>query len=217
MLLQLMGVAGSGKSFSLKNLNPNETVIIDTDMKGLSWSGWRADYSKEKKNYIAESNIDKIKSYMLSISKNMPHVKIMVVDTINTILTDYLFAERKKTSFDKWKAISDEAYGLYEFVRNQIPEDVIVIIMAHTENYKIVNADYVEETHTRVLYPGSATTKSNLNKFLQYSLMTEYHGEEPNVGDRYKIRTQTNGRDEVRSMFGVLPNLMPNVDIVTGD
>ena len=37
----IAGESGSGKTTSLRNLNPAETYIIDADKKGLSWRGWK--------------------------------------------------------------------------------------------------------------------------------------------------------------------------------
>lgn len=45
----IAGESGSGKTTSLRNLNPSETYIIDADKKGLSWRGWKKHYSIEKK------------------------------------------------------------------------------------------------------------------------------------------------------------------------
>jgi dephospho-CoA kinase len=39
MLIQITGEPGSGKSRSLKSLDPKETFIIDADGKGLAYAG----------------------------------------------------------------------------------------------------------------------------------------------------------------------------------
>lgn len=47
----IMGESGSGKTTSMRNLDPKSTYYIDADKKGLSWKGWRKQYNKENKNY----------------------------------------------------------------------------------------------------------------------------------------------------------------------
>lgn len=210
MILQITGSPGSGKSFSLKNLDPNETVIIDTDMKGLSFAGWRALYSKEKKNYIMENDIDKIKSYIMLIIKSMPHVKVIAIDTLSTILTDKLHGDRKKTGFDKFKSLGDDAYELYSFVRQNVPDEMIVIFVCHSEKYKVIDEFHQEQTHERTLWPGNMATKMNLAKFLSYNLYTIYDIGETDETKRFKLSTVSNGRNEARSTYGVLPKTMPN-------
>lgn len=49
----IMGESGSGKTTSMRNLDPKTTYYIDADKKGLSWKGWRKQYNKENKNYLA--------------------------------------------------------------------------------------------------------------------------------------------------------------------
>ena len=40
----IMGESGSGKTTSMRNLDPKSTYYIDADKKGLSWKGWRKQY-----------------------------------------------------------------------------------------------------------------------------------------------------------------------------
>ena len=50
-VLGVMGESGSGKTTSMRNLDPDTTFYIDCDKKGLSWRGWREQYNAEKGNY----------------------------------------------------------------------------------------------------------------------------------------------------------------------
>ena len=45
------GESGSGKTTSLRTLDPERTFIVDADRKGLSWKGWKKQYNGAKKNY----------------------------------------------------------------------------------------------------------------------------------------------------------------------
>ena len=51
----IAGESGSGKTTSMRNLDPATTYYIDADKKGLSWKGWRNQYNTEKKNYLKNS------------------------------------------------------------------------------------------------------------------------------------------------------------------
>ena len=46
----LVGKSGTGKSTSLRNLNPDETLIINTDQKALPFKNFSAKYNEEKEN-----------------------------------------------------------------------------------------------------------------------------------------------------------------------
>mgnify|MGYP004619190905 CR=1 FL=1 len=49
----IAGESGSGKTTSMRNLDPKSTYYIDADKKGLSGKGWRKQYNTENKNYLA--------------------------------------------------------------------------------------------------------------------------------------------------------------------
>ena len=49
-LICIMGESGSGKTTSMRNLDPASTYYVDCDGKGLAWKGWKAQYNKENKN-----------------------------------------------------------------------------------------------------------------------------------------------------------------------
>jgi GTPase SAR1 family protein len=128
----IMGDSGSGKTTSMRNLNPEETFYIDADKKGLSWKGWKKQYNHENKNYYKNSSPDKIIEVMLRISKEMPHIKVIVVDTLNWIMIDDEFNRMKEKGYDKWQ---DMAYSIMQIVGlgNQLREDLTVIFTAHTQ------------------------------------------------------------------------------------
>ena len=50
-VIAIAGESGSGKTTSLRNLDPASTYIFDADKKGLSWRGWKKQYNSENKNY----------------------------------------------------------------------------------------------------------------------------------------------------------------------
>ena len=82
----IMGESGSGKTTAMRTLNPEETYYIDCDGKGLSWKGWREQYSAEKKNYIRTDNQNDVLKIMFGINEKRPAIKNIVIDTINSIM-----------------------------------------------------------------------------------------------------------------------------------
>ena len=56
----IMGESGSGKTTSMRTLDPSTTFYFDCDGKGLAWKEWRAQYNKEKKNFKSTRDIQKI-------------------------------------------------------------------------------------------------------------------------------------------------------------
>jgi len=210
VIVQLQAESGQGKTFSLRNLDPKETLIISADKKGLPWANWRKDYSKAAKNFIETSDMGAIKSYIGLAVKSMPHIKIIVIDTLNSILTDMLNASKGKPGFDVWKSLGDDVYSLYEYIRSNVPDDIFVVILCHTEQYKVIDENFMEVWKTRLCIPGKAVNKLNIHSFVNYVIACEYDNAEPLVENKHKFRTQTNGLDNIKSVYGVLDRIMPN-------
>ena len=82
----IAGESGSGKTTSLRNLNPAETYIIDADKKGLSWRGWKKYYSIENKNYYTTDRPLKVRTIMDAVNERRPEIKTLVIDTIGSIM-----------------------------------------------------------------------------------------------------------------------------------
>ncbi|WP_148391281.1 AAA family ATPase, partial [Blautia hydrogenotrophica] len=56
----IAGESGSGKTTSMRNLDPKTTLYIDCDKKGLSWKGWKKQYNTENKNYIKTDFVQQV-------------------------------------------------------------------------------------------------------------------------------------------------------------
>lgn len=126
------GESGSGKTTSLRHLNPKDTYLIDADRKGLSWKGWKTQYNEESKNYKQTSNISTIQSILLNINTKAPHIKVVVIDTINTIMVDDEMARSKEKTFDKWMDLASSIWELVSMVHT-MRDDLTIIFMAHTQ------------------------------------------------------------------------------------
>lgn len=92
-LILIMGKSGSGKSTSIKTLNPQETVIINVLSKRLPFKGSNKIYNIENKNLFNISDYNKIKAYLTSISNNANHVKTIVIDDGTYLMRKELFAK----------------------------------------------------------------------------------------------------------------------------
>ena len=76
-VIGIMGESGSGKTTSMRNLDPSTTFYLDCDKKGMSWKGWRDQYSFEKHNYMATDAISLVQSVLdkIDTQENMKHIK----------------------------------------------------------------------------------------------------------------------------------------------
>lgn len=98
----IMGESGSGKTTSMRNLDPKSTYYIDADKKGLSWKGWRKQYNKENKNYLACDDANIVRQYIKRIAEACSGVKVIVVDTVNGLMVADEMRRSKEKGYDKW-------------------------------------------------------------------------------------------------------------------
>lgn len=94
-LICLAGFSSSGKSTSLKYLDPKETFIISCTNKQLQIPGFRKKYKKvtieDKKlvgNWLVSNSYVQIENTLKVISKTREDIKIIVVDDINYCLSN---------------------------------------------------------------------------------------------------------------------------------
>ena len=97
----ILGESGSGKSTSLKSLNPKETCIFNVLGKRLPFKGSNSMYNAENKNLFKISDWSTVKSYLESIDKSAPHIKNIVIDDAIYIMRTEFFNRSKERGFDK--------------------------------------------------------------------------------------------------------------------
>jgi len=99
----IMGKSGTGKSTSIKTLNPDETVIISVLDKRLPFKGSAKMYNAEKKNFFLLDKYADIISYLKGISDKLQNVK-------NVILDDSMYTMRKEF----FNRINEKGYEIYK-------------------------------------------------------------------------------------------------------
>lgn len=153
-VIAIAGESGSGKTTSLRNLDPKSTYIIDADRKGLSWKGWKSQYNKEAKNYIQTSDTQKITIILHGIHTQALHIKTVVIDTLNTIMVDDEMKRMQEKGYDKWQ---DMAQSVWQLVGDAhlLRDDLTVVFMAHTQTERDENG----YTFTRIKTSGKKLDK----------------------------------------------------------
>lgn len=135
----IYGQPGVGKSYSLRNLDPNSTVIIDADKKGmLPWRGSRKAYNKDNRNFFSTSSLDSILKTVRTIGNadDWKQFKVLVIDGLNNAMISEImfYNELHNTSnnFEKWNEVAAKTYKIIDLAQN-LRNDLTVIFIAHVK------------------------------------------------------------------------------------
>jgi ABC-type phosphate transport system ATPase subunit len=79
-LIAIVGPSGTGKSTSIRSLNPKETFIINVARKELPFRGAEKLYNVESKNYMEVDDIPQIIGLLGTINEKAPHIKNIIMD-----------------------------------------------------------------------------------------------------------------------------------------
>lgn len=166
----IMGESGSGKTTSMRNLDPKTTYYIDSDKKGLAWKGWKQQYSKELKNYSKTDRPDMVMALLKQIdtSASAKHIKTIVIDTINGIMVADEMRRCKEKGYDKWQDLAQSVYDIVNYALIS-RDDLTVIFVAHTQT----DHDDSGYTFTRIKTNGKKLDKICLESKLPVVLLAK--------------------------------------------
>lgn len=126
----VLGEPGSGKSTSLRNMDPAHTLLIQTVRKPLPFrsSGW-AEFSKD--NPSGNIFITDQSSEIINIMRKTKR-EIIVIDDWNLIMTNEFMRRSAETGFAKFSEIGRSAWDVL-MAASSLPKNVRVYLMGHVE------------------------------------------------------------------------------------
>ena len=133
-IICIAGESGTGKTTSMRNLDPDKTFYIDCDKKGLSWKGWRNQFNGEKKNYLKTDFATVALSALRKIndSEDFKHIEVVVIDTINGLMVADEMRRCKEKGYDKWQDLAQSIYDLIDYSLT-MRDGLVIIFVAHTQ------------------------------------------------------------------------------------
>jgi len=135
MKILVIGESGTGKSTSIRNLNPDSTFILNVINKTLPFKGALKKFypsTKEKKgNMYATHDPEKILELIERIDKNAPNIKTLIIDDFQYVMSyDYLKCEDK--GFTKFDTIAKNMWKIIREIEST-REDLTTIFLSHSE------------------------------------------------------------------------------------
>ena len=128
-----LGASGSGKSTSIKTLDPKETVVINVLGKRLPFKGSNSMYNAENKNLFKVSSWDSVLKLLAKINKSLPGVKNIVIDDGIYIMRNEFFDRALERGFDKYNELADHFRKIVQSCSG-LRDDINVFMMLHIES-----------------------------------------------------------------------------------
>lgn len=217
-IICLAGLSNSGKSTSLKYLDPESTFIISCTNKQLQIPGFRKKYPKAKiadkklvGNWFINNNYANITKMLQLISKTREDIKVVVLDDANYLLSNETFQNANIKGYDKFTALAKNYYDLIESCMN-LREDLTVIFISHIENCGTdIDPSYRLWTTGKML-----TNAINLDGLFSYIIYAERYVDDGTDEVYYRFKTRTDGNDTCRSVAGCFADkyIEPNMKLV---
>lgn len=135
----ILGKSGTGKSTSIKTLDPKETVIINVLGKRLPFKGSNKIYNTENKNLFHIEEFNDIQTYINNISKSASYVKNIIIDDANYILRKEYFKRAKETGYGKYTELAMHFQSIIQTCE-QARTDLNIFFMMHSEDITSDNA-----------------------------------------------------------------------------
>ena len=211
----ICGESGSGKSTSIRNLDPQETFIIATIAKPLPFRGWKKNYTKfvidkETKelsgNYFVSDKSDNIIKIMKLVSSKMPHIKNLIVDDLQYTMAFEFVDRASEKNYDKFNEMAQHMLNIFR-TTFELRDDLTVVFLTHSENVGTeIDPKYVIKTLGKLL-----KEKVTTEGLFTCMLFTEVNFDE-NV-PKYQFITNADGKCIAKSPMGMFNELKIDNDL----
>lgn len=131
-LIGIVGPTGSGKSTSIKHLDPKTTYIINTARKELPFKSADKLYNTENKNYKEVDEITEIHRLLCTISEKAPHIKNIVIEDSNYMMAFRMADKAAEGGYTKFSIMAKDMIDMLRGVR-KLRDDLKIFYFTHPE------------------------------------------------------------------------------------
>lgn len=133
--LLIIGESGSGKSTSIRNLDPKKTFIINVMNKPLPFKGWSKLYTPVKDltgNIFATDNTGAIIKTIRYVNQKRPEIKTLIIDDFQYTMANEFMRKALESGWGKFSEIGQNAWRTINEL-NLLRDDLIGIVLSHSE------------------------------------------------------------------------------------
>tara|TARA_Y100000401_G_scaffold111401_1_gene109626 strand:- start:573 stop:1208 length:636 start_codon:yes stop_codon:yes gene_type:complete len=193
----VVGKSGSGKSTSLRNLNPKSTAVLNTERKQLPFKG---------ANNFLNVPIPDLNTFNAAFKKAMEskEIETIVVESFTSLIEMiYREADIRFKGFDVWSFYNKEIDRILNMSKNTDKNVIFLAIDGAYEGDTGIQERYVAVDGNR--------WKKRVEKEFVVCLYTDNHSSDN--GMSYRFRTQSQGNDSAKSPMGMFDELYIDNDL----
>ena len=195
----ILGQSGTGKSTSLRNLNPNDVLLIQSIRKPLPFRSkeWKSLTSEGGSIYVSD-NSEQIIKVMKKCTR-----PIIILDDMQYIMENEYMRRAQETGFSKFPEIGKKTWDIFN-TASQLEDSKRVYILSHT--------DENDQGKTKIKTIGKMLDeKITLEGMVTVCMQTAV------INDQYVFMTRNNGNNTVKTPIDMfsdehIPNDLNAVD-----
>ncbi|SEN72566.1 AAA domain-containing protein [Nitrosospira multiformis] len=182
----ILGESGTGKSASLRNFDPSETLLIQIKPKPLPFkaSGWKRHSKDAPGNIVVGATSDLVVAYLQKTQRD-----IIIIDDFQYLMAGEFFDRAYEKGYDKFTEIARHAYDVLA-TATTLPDHKRVYMLCHTDTD--MNGKIKAKTIGRML-----DEKLTVEGLVSIVLRTAV------INGQYLFTTKNSGNDTTKSPMGM--------------
>lgn len=199
----ILGQSGTGKSASLRNLDPANTLLIQAIKKPLPFKaeGWKS--VKDGGNIIVADNSLRICDYMHKTARDVIVIDDFQYTMANEFMRRVTDQEAGASAFQKYNEIAKAAWDILN-TASALPDHKRVYILSHTQTDDVGNVKI--KTIGKLL-----DEKITIEGMVSIVLRTQ------TVNGNYLFATKNSGHDTTKSPIGLFEEELIENDLALVD
>tara|TARA_R100000995_G_C3484124_1_gene126036 strand:- start:4302 stop:4982 length:681 start_codon:yes stop_codon:yes gene_type:complete len=194
--------SGSGKSTSMRNLDPKETFIINIANKPLPFKGWKKNYTNISKdnpkgNMTSAASANGIIKAIKHVNDKMPHITNLVIDDWQYMSSFEYFDRASEKGYDKFTQIAANLAQVAKMPKD-LRDDLFVFFLTHSEESTDVNGHRKVKAKTIGKMIDNTLTLEGLFSIVLFGRVKKMED-----SLEYGFDTQNNGENTCKSPMGM--------------
>lgn len=129
----ILGKSGTGKSTSIKGLDPKSTVVLNVLGKKLPFKGSSLLYNEKNKNLFRIDDYTQAINMLQGIDKSATHVENVIIDDAIYIMRKEYFKRAKETGYGKYTELAQHFQQIISTIES-MREGLNVFLILHSED-----------------------------------------------------------------------------------